>query len=95
MPIISFFPEGHAVEINSNSPLTELGDMQQEILFFGCRAGACGTCAIKVHQGMESLTEKNSKEEKLLEMMAVNAPDHRLACQCRVMGDVTIQPLDD
>lgn len=95
MPKISFFPDDYTVEINTNSPLTDLGDAQQEYLFFGCRAGACGTCAIKVHIGMNSLTPKNEKEEKLLEMMAINAPDHRLACQCRVSGDVTIQPIEE
>lgn len=95
MPKVYFLPEDVSIEVNQNSSLKTLGDLEQDCLFFGCRAGACGTCAIKIINGSEFLNEKNEKEEKLLTIMSMNASDHRLACQCRVSGDITIQPLDD
>ncbi|HLD00258.1 MAG TPA: 2Fe-2S iron-sulfur cluster-binding protein [Candidatus Nanoarchaeia archaeon] len=54
---------------------------------FGCRSGNCGTCRIKVLQGMENLGSRNEQEEK----MFLEA-DERLACQCRIkQGEIKIK----
>ena len=54
-----------------------------------CRGiGACGTCAVKIEGAVSAPTA--------LEKVRINLPPHdgerglRLACQCSVMGDLTI-----
>ncbi|MFT4250801.1 MAG: 2Fe-2S iron-sulfur cluster-binding protein [Candidatus Woesearchaeota archaeon] len=57
---------------------------------FGCTNGICGTCIVSVKQGSENLSEKDADEEMTLEMFGAEKPQHRLACQCTLKGDVTL-----
>jgi ferredoxin len=57
---------------------------------FDCRAADCGICIVKVEAGAENLGPKTEEEADFLKAMAA-APDERLACQCRIMGDVTVR----
>ncbi|MDF2577957.1 MAG: ferredoxin [Chlamydiales bacterium] len=47
---------------------------------FACTEGACGTCVIRVTEGMENLSPFNKAEEDFLGEMQ----DERLACQCTI-----------
>ena len=49
--------------------------------------GFCGTCSMKIVEGMENLSPRTEIENKLL---AGEAEDVRLACQCEVLGDVCV-----
>jgi len=60
---------------------------------FGCFAAQCGYCRIHVVDGMQSLSAMEEDERSLLEEEEI-AGGFRLACQCRVLGDVTIEILD-
>lgn len=53
---------------------------------FGCRIGMCGTCIIKITEGIENVSEKNEDEE-----FFSNESNERLACQCLIKGDVEIE----
>ncbi len=54
---------------------------------FGCKAGMCQTCKIKVLKGMENLSEVNENEKE----MGVQK-NERLACQCKIKsGTVEIE----
>lgn len=57
---------------------------------FGCGQGACGSCLIEVVDSPESLTPITEQEAILLESLGAKS-DERLACQCRVLGDVTVR----
>ena len=55
---------------------------------FGCKDGSCGTCLIKIIQGMENLSPRAAAEQAEIPLAA----DQRLACQCRLMkGTVLIK----
>ncbi len=72
--------------------LIELCDAHVTPLNFGCRAGSCGTCLIRVDAGMENLSEVTDVEEILLPELT-DDPKARLACQVRLTGPVTLVPL--
>lgn len=55
-----------------------------------CRGkGLCGTCRVKPVDGADNLSPRTQAEAKKL----ARRPDLRLACQCVVRGDCTIQTL--
>jgi len=60
---------------------------------FDCRAADCGICVIRVTEHPEHLSPPTTGERDFLTAMRA-APDERLACQCRVLGDVTVE-VDD
>lgn len=57
---------------------------------FGCTNGICGTCIVRVTTGAANLSEQDAEEAMTLEMFGADEPEHRLACQCLVKGDVTL-----
>lgn len=78
------------IEFDGEKPLLELDD---EILF-GCRSGKCGICMIKVTHGIERISPRNEREERLLELLGETDVLTRLACQCTVFGDVEIEIME-
>jgi ferredoxin len=48
---------------------------------------------IRVVQGAENLSPMKDDERDFLETMAAE-PNERLACQCKVRGDVTVEVSD-
>ena len=59
-------------------------------LEFSCHKANCGICLFKVIKGQDNISTMNSKEKKFLEAMK-SEKDERLACQCRIFGDVTME----
>lgn len=59
-------------------------------LEFDCQKADCGICLMKVIRGAEHLTEPTHAEADFLKAMHADA-DERLACQCRIMGDVEVE----
>lgn len=57
---------------------------------FGCENGICSTCLIQITSGMENLSEKTEQEEFTLDARGADE-DMRLACQCKVNGDVEFE----
>ena len=58
-------------------------------LEFDCRKSNCGICIFKVLEGSKNLSKVEEKEQKFLTAMRAE-DDERLACQCRILGDVDI-----
>ena len=52
--------------------------------------GVCGSCRVTVEAGMENLSEADDDERDRLDQIDGSGPQHRLACQAVVMGDVTV-----
>jgi ferredoxin len=56
--------------------------------------GTCGTCKVAVKKGAENLSSKGAIEKfTLWRMLSVigHEQESRLACQCTVLGDCTIE----
>lgn len=69
--------DGKTIEVADNSLLTEL-DGKCSILF-ACKAGACGSCKVKVLEGMKNL-EEPSEEEKAGLATFGTGDNERLLC---------------
>jgi ferredoxin len=57
---------------------------------FDCRKSDCGICIIKVQAGTEQLSPAKEAEQDFLRAMHADA-DERLACQCRIYGNVRVE----
>lgn len=60
---------------------------------FDCREADCGICICRVNAGAENLSPPTPPEADFLRAMHADA-NERLACQCRVFGDVSLD-IDD
>lgn len=62
------------------------------ILDHACGGNArCGTCCVRVVEGLESLSPAEPLETEMLRELGLGPP-HRLSCQARIHGDVVVQP---
>lgn len=82
---------GETIALPHNAHLSDAAELQVSGLVFGCRAGACGICVIEVLDGLQNLSEAEEGETWFLESLGHPEPGKRLACQCRLRGDVTIR----
>lgn len=90
MPKVRILTDNMEIEVAENYPLIEMCEDYDTSILFGCRDGACGACMIRVKEGHENISKMQDDERDFLETMAAE-PNERLACQCKVFGDVTIE----
>lgn len=90
MPKVTITTDKKTIEVPSNYPLIDMSEQHDTSILFGCRDGACGACMIKVIEHPQNLSPMLDHERDFLETMSAE-PNERLACQCKVLGDVTIQ----
>ena len=89
---VHFLLEDLLVEAPAGTSLQRIADAAGADITFGCRTGSCGTCRVRVAEGLEHCTAPGPEERDFLE--GLNAPaDQRLACQVCVQGDVEIEYL--
>jgi ferredoxin len=89
---VHFLLEDLLVEAPMGTPLQRIADAAGADITFGCRTGSCGTCRVRVAEGLANCSEPGSEERDFLE--GLDAPrDQRLACQVTVQGDVAIEYL--
>ena len=83
--LISFEAPGFApLDVVEGAALADVLDGPQSPVFFGCKAGDCGTCLVDVDAaGFERLGPPGPEETALLEVFARDRPTARLACQLR------------
>jgi len=95
MYAVKFMPQNIELMLPSGTSLTELEFelTGQERIPFGCRAGVCGACVIKVVDGLEHLGSQKQEERDFLNSLGFSERGYRLACQCKLNGEVTIQLL--
>jgi len=82
---------GETFSLPHNAHLSDAAELQLSGLVFGCRAGMCGICVIEVVEGVRNLSQQDESESWLLESLGHPEACKRLACQCRLQGDVTIR----
>lgn len=91
MPCVFIKPTGELVTLPRNSNLTALAEVKSSLIPFSCRVGACGACVIEVLEGISNLTEANQSERNFLTSLGYPELAYRLACQCRLKGNITIK----
>lgn len=79
------------LNVPAGSRVIEISDKVNSGIVYGCREGDCGTCLMKVVEGLENLSEPSVLESKILKEHFAGR-DFRLACQAQVLGDVTVRP---
>lgn len=80
-------------EVEDNYAMIDMCEDHDTSILFGCRDGACGACMIRVLEGAEHLSPMEDHEKDFLETMAAEA-NERLACQCKVRGDIKVEVSD-
>jgi len=90
MPKVTITTDKLTIDVAQDYPLIDLSEQHDTSILFGCRDGACGACMIKVVANPANLSPMLDHEKDFLETMSAE-PNERLACQCKVLGDVTIQ----
>ncbi len=90
MPKVTITTDKLELEVKEDYPLIDMCEDYDTSILFGCRDGACGACMIRVKQGAENLSPMEHNERDFLDTMAAE-PNERLACQCKVRGDVVIE----
>lgn len=88
---VRFDDDNVVVQVPLNTKLTDVCDEHKVSVLFGCREANCGTCLIEVLSGAEALTPVTPNEQEMLDILADGQPQARLACQCRVLGDVSLR----
>jgi ferredoxin len=89
---VHFLLDDLLVQAPLGTSLQEIAEAAGADLTFGCRTGSCGTCRVRVAEGLRHCSTPGAEEREFL--LALGAPaDERLACQVRVQGDVDIDYL--
>lgn len=91
MPKVTFIDTGKQAECPAGGSLKDVTKNNSWPIAYGCEDGVCGTCLIQAQEGGANLSPIEETENQTLEMMGMNDGEHRLACQCKVNGDVTIK----
>jgi ferredoxin len=90
MPVLTIKTDKKSLTVDQGSAIIDVCEHHDTSILFGCRDGACGACMVKVLDNPGNLSPMEDHERDFLETMAARE-DERLACQCRVLGDVTIE----
>lgn len=92
MPTVEFLNAGKKIQCGQFANLRKTALLHDVPVYKGlhqagnCRGnGICGTCVVEVVEGLERLSPKNRREQLKLNGRPAN---HRLSCQCQVLGDV-------
>lgn len=91
MPKVTFKNKGATTEAAQDKLLKEVIKESKWPIPFACENGVCGTCLIKTAPGEKNLSVMEDKENATLSAMGMNDGSHRLACQCKIKGDVIIK----
>lgn len=90
MPILTVKTDKKNINVELGASIIDVCENEETSILFGCRDGACGACMIRVVENPNHLSKMEEHEKDFLETMAARE-DERLACQCKVLGDVTIE----
>lgn len=90
MPILTVKTDKKNINVELGASIIDVCENEETSILFGCRDGACGACMIRVVENPNHLSPIEDHEKDFLETMAARE-DERLACQCKVLGDVTIE----
>ncbi len=90
MPKLTIKTDNKTIEVAENAAIIDVCENEETSILFGCRDGACGACMVRVVSNPQNLSPMEDHERDFLETMAA-LDDERLACQCKVLGDVELE----
>lgn len=90
MPNLTIKTDKKSINVPVGAKIIEVCETEETSILFGCRDGACGACMIRVLENPQHLSPMEEHERDFLETMAAR-DDERLACQCKVLGDVVVE----
>lgn len=88
MPVLKFIPADIAVNVIENTKILAAARKAKVDIRFGCGAGRCGTCAVRVRavSSEGKLTPLSPAEQELLASMGLSLEGAiRLSCQARIL----------
>jgi len=87
MTKVRFLPSGFETDVKVGTELVDTCDEHPEAeVPFSCRSASCGTCRVRVREGMELLSKPQDDELDVLEVFG-DGKDVRLCCQISVVGE--------
>ncbi len=87
MTKVRFLPADFEVDVSPGTALVDTCDEYPETeVPFSCRSASCGTCRVRVREGMEHLSKPAADELDVLAVFGDDA-DVRLCCQVVVEGE--------
>ena len=87
---VHFLLDDLLVEAPAGTRLQDIADAAGADLTFACRSGSCGTCRVRVARGLDRCPPPGPEERDFLAGLQA-PPDHRLACQLAVLGDLDLE----
>ena len=84
------FPNSNHADVDACEPLSASLTLQNSPILFGCRTGICGTCLV-IAKG--DMLPPDLEEQEVLEVLAADRANARLACQIKPIGDLSLTPL--
>lgn len=89
---ISFHNQSHTpVTLPEQTNLSEGLNIHNSPVLFGCRTGVCGTCLCRVTVVKGTLNPPTADEIELLEIIAPDDKQARLACCIQGHGDIELE----
>ena len=76
-------------QIRKGLRLDAFAAKQKTNIEFSCRKANCGICLISILNGAQNISPISPIEKKFLDAMK-SSPNERLACQCRIYGNISI-----
>jgi ferredoxin len=96
MALVTFVNDDRTVAVAPGTTLSRAALDAEATIPFGCRAGTCGTCVLRVERGLESLDAMGFVEQDTLTVIGADDPCARLGCQIILRGgDVAVRWEDD
>jgi 2Fe-2S ferredoxin len=87
MTTVRFLPSGFETQVKVGTALVDTCDENPEAeVPFSCRSASCGTCRVRVKEGMPLLSKAQDDELDVLSVFG-DGKDVRLCCQVQVVGE--------
>lgn len=80
MPKVTFQHSGKSIEADEGEWMYDVAERAECGMPFACKAGACGTCATPVLDGIETLSGLTAREARTLTNMRLDTETYRLPC---------------
>ena len=92
MPKITFVNKNKTVDVENGATILDAAVEHGVDLEHACGGfGACSTCHVHIREGMKNISEITEEEEDKLDDAKGVTLDSRLACLCKVHGDVVVE----
>ncbi len=91
MPKITFHPSNQVIDAQKGESILDIALNAGISIQHACGGFcACTTCHCLIEQGTDQLSQMDDDERERLEVLGGRTERSRLACQAKVLGDVTL-----